>query len=290
MAAALSIITTCKGRLSYLQQTLPGMVAQANAECIVVDYGCPQEAARWVADHFPDVTIVKVDDDPGFNQCRARNLGAAAGSASVFCFVDADIMLDRQFGAWISQNCPEKTFLRAQPVTMDTWGTFACRREDFRRVGGYDEIYEGYGASPEDLYLRLAHAGSVERMFPAALISSLPNSESERTAHYATKNRWWQQRANALYLVAKLDLMKLLRTDLASSQKAAIYAQAKVAIEQARSAGANAATLDVALDDDITRTMSILVQIKRQLRYSIRWENSAPDPDAPPSIVRGIDG
>lgn len=290
MAAALSIITTCRGRLSYLQQTLSGMVAQANSECIVVDYGCPQGTARWVADRFPDVTIVRVDDVPVFSQCRARNLGAAAGSASVLCFVDADIMLDPQFGAWISQHCLEKTFLRAQPLSMDTWGTFACRREDFQRVGGYDEIYEGYGASPEDLYLRLAHAGSVERRFPAALISSLPNSESERTAHYATKNRWWQQRVNALYLVAKLDLMKLLRTDLTGSQKSAIYAQAKVAIEQARSAGANAATLDVALDDDITRTMSILFHLKRQLRYSIRWENSASDPDAPPLVVRNTGG
>jgi glycosyltransferase involved in cell wall biosynthesis len=276
MSPKLSLITTCKGRLHYLRQTLPEMTKQEHVECVVVDYGCPQGTGDWVAEHFPQVKVVRVKDDPGFNQCRARNLGAVAATSSLFCFVDADIRLAPEFASWIGANCAAKTFLRAQPVTMDTWGTFACNREDFWRVGGYDEIYEGYGASPEDLYLRLSNAGTSERGFPATLISSIPNSEAERTAFYATSNRWWQHRINSLYLIAKLDLIKLLEEGLSIEQKKALYAQSRQAIVHAMNSSSNFATLEVSLEDKTTRTMNILIHLDRKLTYSIRWSNPSP--------------
>ncbi len=40
-----SIITTCKGRLEHLKQTLPAMLAQKDSEVIVVDYSCPHGTA-----------------------------------------------------------------------------------------------------------------------------------------------------------------------------------------------------------------------------------------------------
>jgi hypothetical protein len=272
MSQKLSLITTCKGRLHHLRQTLPEMINQEYAECVVVDYGCPQGTGDWVAENFPQVKVVRVNDDPGFNQCRARNLGAIAATSSLFCFVDADIRLAPEFASWIRQNCAAKSFLRAAPVTIETWGTFACRREDFWRVDGYDEIYEGWGASPEDLYLRLVAAGCSEKQFPGSLISSIPHSDAERTAYYENKNRWWQHRINSLYLIAKLDLMKLLGTELPIEQKGKLYAQSKQAIDHARNAGGNLASLEVMLEDATTRTMNILIHLDRKLSYTIRWK------------------
>lgn len=281
MSGSLSLITTCKGRLHHLRKTLPLMVAQASAECVVVDYGCPQGTADWVAANFPQVKIVRINDDPLFNQCRARNLGAIAAETSLFCFVDADIMLAPEFALRIGRECAEKTFLRAWPVTMETWGTFACRREDFWRVGGYDEVYEGWGASPEDLYLRLAAAGCSEKQFPGSLISSIPHSDDRRTAHYANKDRWWQHRINSLYLIAKLDLMKLLGTELPLEQRTALYARANQAIDAARSAAQNQAVLEIDLEDKTTQTMNLIIRLDRKLSYSIRWPNPS-EQSAPP--------
>jgi hypothetical protein len=273
MNANLSLITTCKGRLHHLQRTLPLMAAQANVECIVVDYGCPQGTADWVAENHSLVRVIRVDDDPMFNQCRARNLGAIAARTPVFCFVDADIMLAPDFSSGILRDCRDKTFLRAQPVTIETWGTFACRREDFWRVGGYDEVYEGWGASPEDLFLRLAAAGCTENRFSGKLISSIPHGDGERTAFYGNKNRWWQHRTNSLYLIAKLDVMKLLGTELSLGQRKALYVRANQAIEAARSAAQNGASLEISLADVTTRTMNLLIQLDRTLSYSIHWTN-----------------
>lgn len=288
MTARLSLITTCKGRLAHLRQTLPRMVAQAEAECIVVDYGCPQGAGEWVRENHPGVTVVTVDDDPNFNQCRARNRGALAATTPRLCFVDADILPAEDFTSRILRDWGEKTYLRAQPVTIETWGTFACRREDFWRVGAYDEVFEGWGASPEDLYLRLADAGCIERRFPGDLLTALGHGDDQRTAFYANKDRWWQHRANALYLVAKHDLAKLVGTELSVAQRRSLYAQAGHAIETARAAGGDRATLDVTLEDDTTRAMNLLVLLDRRLTYSIHWPGPAfpgarpdPSPTAP---------
>jgi hypothetical protein len=51
---AVSLITTCKGRLAHLKETLPAFLAQgAGCEVIVVDYDCPEGAATWVNANHP---------------------------------------------------------------------------------------------------------------------------------------------------------------------------------------------------------------------------------------------
>ena len=93
----IALITTCKGRLHHLRETLPLMASQGADEIVVVDYGCPDGAGDWVEREFPGVRVVRVDDDPGFCLPRARNAGARASSARWLAFVDADVKL-----AWCS--------------------------------------------------------------------------------------------------------------------------------------------------------------------------------------------
>ena len=69
----IACVITCKGRLHHLKQTLPLIVAMGTSEVIVVDYGCPDGTGDWVEANFPGVTVVRVDDDPGFSPARSRN-------------------------------------------------------------------------------------------------------------------------------------------------------------------------------------------------------------------------
>ena len=100
----------------------------------------------------------------------------------------------------------------------------------------------------------------------------MPHSDAERTAYYENKDHWWQHRINSLYLIAKLDVMKLLGTELPPEQRKAIYAEAARAIERARNAGSNLASLEVGLDDATTRAMKIVIRLDRKLLYTIRWK------------------
>ena len=70
----IAFVVTCKGRLHHLKETLPLIVKQEPDEIVVVDYGCPDGTAAWVAVNFPRVKIVQFDS-PSFNVSHARNLG-----------------------------------------------------------------------------------------------------------------------------------------------------------------------------------------------------------------------
>src|SRR6185369_6037579 len=94
-------VTTCKGRLHHIQRTLPLIVAQLPKEVVVVDYGCPQSVGDWVETHFPNVTVVRVGDDPGFCLSRARNIGARQTSAPWICFTDADALITSGWTDWM---------------------------------------------------------------------------------------------------------------------------------------------------------------------------------------------
>lgn len=204
---SIAFITTCKGRLHHLKQTLPRFVSCAPDEIVVVDYGCPDGSAAWVEENFPDVQVVRVTDDPYFCLSRARNKGAAIVGSEWLCFIDADMLVDSEWVAWMRESLQDGCFYRVEEIEGDrdrnAWGTCICPRSAFQAVGGYDEIMRGWGGEDDDLYLRLRSFGLVEREFPAKFASGIPHGDEERTAFHENKNRFVQQDVNRCYMEIK---------------------------------------------------------------------------------------
>jgi hypothetical protein len=175
-----SFVTSCKGRLHHLQQTLTTFLAQSNAEVVVVDYGCPQGTAAWVRAHHPSVVVVEVKDDSGFSLARARNFGAAQARGRYLCFVDADMRLVGDLGTWVAANAGESAFCIAQPHKKSAMGTCVVPAQAFARIGGYDEAFRGWGGEDADLYDRLRCPGRPERGYPSALVESIHHGDEER--------------------------------------------------------------------------------------------------------------
>lgn len=202
-----AFVTTCKGRLHHLQQTLPRFVAEQPDELIVVDYGCPQGAAAWVKEHFPDVKVVCVDDDPGFSLSRARNLGAAEVTADWICFVDADTVVAPGWVRWMRNALQQGRFFRVAQASAarqpELWGTFIVERDVFGRCGGYDELLRGWGGEDGDLYRRLHCSGLSEADFPCDFVSTIAHGDNERLTYSQFPDRARQLSANVLYLSAK---------------------------------------------------------------------------------------
>jgi len=213
-----AFVTTCKGRLHHIQQTLPLMVAESPAEIVVVDYGCPQGAGDWVASNYPEVTVVRVDDDPGFCLPRARNLGAQKTSASWLCFIDADVKVTPGWTQWMAENLDPRCFYRAGMVNgeriKDTWGTVLCSRKAFADVGGYDEAFGGWGGEDDDLYERLKMFGYRELTYPAHFVDAIHHDDVERTLFHDIKDKELQFFVNRFYAEAKLDLLKIIGREL----------------------------------------------------------------------------
>ena len=211
MPRSVAFVTVSKGRLHHLRHTLPLLAAQAPDELVVVDYGCPDRTADWVLAHVPSARALCVEDDPGFCLPRARNLGAAATQAEWLCFIDADVGVQPGFVDWLRAAAHPACFFRAARVNgerdLETWGTFACSRRDFERLGGYDETFRGWGGEDADLYRRLAFSGRSEASYPAHFVAPIRHADDERTRFHAVKSRELQALINETYSAMKYQLM-----------------------------------------------------------------------------------
>ncbi len=206
---AFCYITTCKGRLAHLQQSLPRIAKQLGVACLVVDYSCPDLAADWVTSHVPDVKVVRVEGEPGFNVSRARNLGAQATDAEWLGFFDADTLLDENFAALVVPNLRPGYFYCSNALTRQTCGAVICRRDDFFAIGKYDENFDGWGGEDNDLITRLMLSGRQRGYFPASLLGEISHSDELRTRFHQIKDVRLQLLINTLYWRAKTDMMRL---------------------------------------------------------------------------------
>jgi predicted glycosyltransferase involved in capsule biosynthesis len=178
--ALISAITTCKGRLAHLKQSLPALMA-TGMEVIVVDYDCPDHAGEWVTATWPQARVVSVSDRPRFNLSAARNLGAAVASHEWLVFLDADVIVAPSFMTVVEPLLRGGVFLIPEPRPPDLWGAIAVARRHFDAVGGYDEVFEGWGVEDVDFIERLLIGGLQQAPFPGELLRAIEHGETERT-------------------------------------------------------------------------------------------------------------
>ncbi len=203
----ITCITTCKGRLSHLRQSLPRMIQSGFEKVIVVDYGCPDGAASWVRDNYPQVTVCRADDDTSFHAARARNLGAAFAETEWLFFFDADTLVQPGLADWCRQlqniaiYRPGK--LEDGSRDKETWGSFICTNSAFRHVEGYDEVFRGWGGEDTDIYEKLRSAGLIELTFPAKFLRPIRHNHEERTRFYDLKDKNLSHAIHWLYMTAK---------------------------------------------------------------------------------------
>jgi glycosyltransferase involved in cell wall biosynthesis len=206
----LSIITTCKGRLDHLKQTLPSWMSLRDCECVVVDYDCPQGTSDWVRKTYPTAKVVQVADRPSFNLAKVHNLGAGSASAPWFLFIDADMGTNSSdLIEVVRPLLSPGHFFVPSPRPPEAWGTVIVSREDFKRLEGYDEVFEGWGGEDDDFTWRLSKLGSRLATFSGTLLRPLPHADAVRTQYHEIRDRDLNQAINALYITAKRDLIRL---------------------------------------------------------------------------------
>jgi len=294
MTAVLSLITTCKGRLDHLKQSLPRMAAQPGTETVVVDYDCPDGTGDWVAQDFPQVRLVRVKGVEGFNASHARNIGARAATAPWLGFFDADILLAERFSTSVLPALRDGSYYRASPVTLQTWGSIICHRDDFFRINGYDEVYSGWGGEDDDLLAMLALHRITGYGYPAALLDEVDHGDERRTRFAAVKSRWLQSRINQIYLRAKLDLIRLHGNPPTKQESRLIFAEIERTVLQADAAGNADCAINLGLPDQTLGSpphdgMIELNNLSRSLTYKLSFRGTRPSPGVPQINLPMID-
>ncbi|MES3001286.1 MAG: glycosyltransferase family A protein [Pseudomonadota bacterium] len=221
--AQLCFITTCRGRLEHLKQSLPTFVNQPGTSCVVVDYDCPQDTAGWVAANHPQVYVVRETNRPNFEMGRSRNLGAGATRAQWLCFVDADTLLEPGFAAAVLPLLERGHYLRPFPRETEATGFCICHRDDFVRIEGYDSALQNYGMDDMDFYHRLGEEGVKSSSFPGELIRMIAHDHETRMANFTLKDRRLSIAINQTYCAAKWDLMRMRRANMPLAARLDLY-------------------------------------------------------------------
>jgi glycosyltransferase involved in cell wall biosynthesis len=175
-------------------------------EIILVDYACPQKSGAWVSGYMSGVRVISVPDGDPFNLSRARNIGAEAATGDWLMFLDADIAAQPGLPDYLRQRASPGLYFRTPQDSngqATAWGSFATSSSSFRRAGGYDEVYRGWGCEDADLYYKLEITGCREAELPARFLSELSNSDTERVLYNPVQQKAIQQALNLMYLQAK---------------------------------------------------------------------------------------
>lgn len=269
---ALTVVLTCKGRLHHLRQSLPRLTAHPGLRCIVVDYACPDRAGDWVRMHHPGVVVVQATEAGAFQIARARNLGAQAADTPWIGFLDADTLVGAGFLHEVCSAMRPGRYLVADPCPHELAGLLLCLRDDFVRLGGYDEVFEGWGSEDRDLAARLTRLGRTRAGLPSQGITVITHGDDERTRYHVIGDRFLSLRINGMYFQIKNDLAQLARViDLPPEVRRALYQRVRNRVLAQPDA---TAWLDVTLPGGGDFTQPPGWRLARTIRYS--FEPTAP--------------
>ena len=197
---AASIITTCKGRLVHLKQSLGPMLSQQcdfPYEVLVVDYGDPDRAFTWCATtpHRRLRCVRVLDDARWFNASRARNCGAACARGTILAFVDADVLVAPNWLAQVARPLMEDDYVLNTCTVRACAGILAVATNVFHAARGFDEAMLGWGAEDRDFRNRCLAQG-LGTTFPGELLSILRHSDELCVRFYWQKDKRQSRRQN----------------------------------------------------------------------------------------------
>jgi glycosyltransferase involved in cell wall biosynthesis len=215
--ATVTFITTCKNRLDHLKISLPKMIEQPNARVVVVNYGCLQGTSQWVKSNYPQVALLEVNDDSGWNASRARNLGAELAESEWLFFIDADVVLNNDIVSWFNNQHADASLYLPAPRKTNSFGTCIIMTDTFRRLGGYDEAFSGWGGEDTELYERVSFENLKISEYPSKFFDVIEHGDESRALgdqYNQVRTMESALRVELLYRTIKRDLKRFSSKDL----------------------------------------------------------------------------
>jgi len=191
---AISFCTTCMGRRTHLEQTLPAnldAIAQhaGRVELVLLDYGSRDGLGPWVRERFAAelasglLRYARTDEPTAFHPAHAKNVAFRLARGDVVFNLDADnfvgddtcVRLDALFA-----EAPRR--FAVSPIQPDVGGRLGFRKSDFEALGGWDERYQGWSLADFDLCERAREGLGLEQVdFTSG--SALRHDDAERVRH-----------------------------------------------------------------------------------------------------------
>ena len=198
----ISYCTTTMGRLHHLWLTLSSNLQHnqySDVEFVVLDYGSQDGVAEWVQQAFPDelksgrLQFYRLPWPSKFHAAHAKNCAHRLAHGDIVANVDADTFVLPEYGHALREHLDRsmRNYVRLVPPDRSQFslcGRVALRREEFIRLGGYNENLQGYGFEDTNLLERAQRLGLRTIGLSSAYAACLEHSDAERTINYANKS------------------------------------------------------------------------------------------------------
>lgn len=184
----ISIVTACMNRNNNLSIALRTWINCGDVnEIVIVDWSSKEfvkDTLKKLNIFDERIKIIRKNDEPAWNLCKAYNLGFSNVSYSKLLKLDADVCLASDFfvnhpfndnvyysGSWkTAKNDSEKRLN----------GSFYTKTANVIKIGGYNEVIDTYGWDDSDLYQRLIKLAS-QKDFDTKFINHIEQTEESRT-------------------------------------------------------------------------------------------------------------
>lgn len=215
-----SFCTTCKGRVHHLKETLPKNLAATkdnpNVEFVLLDYDSRDGMEAWVKENFQSeitsgrLRYAKLAPAEHFKMAHAKNMVHRIATGDILCNLDADNVIGKGYAEWlagvfrkhpssivsqhaftpmvaVAKRIDHKFLHRDRPKIG---GRIAVMRDDFYRLGGYDEKYSGWSPDDMDFTFRGRELGLKRVDTPVALLGEvIDHSNEERLSELSPEDQ-----------------------------------------------------------------------------------------------------
>lgn len=198
---SVSLITACKNRNKCLQAVLPSWLQHKEiSEIIIIDWSS-KDSLEHLTTLDQRIKVVRVDNEEYYIPSQANNLGISVASGDSILRIDTDYFLNPYYNFFESYKIDNNSFVSGEPENyadrennpyyQHLFGLLYITKENFNKIGGYDENI-GFYYSHEDgnIFKRLVAAGLNQiKLKNNHSVIHIPHSDEMRCEHFAGKEQ-----------------------------------------------------------------------------------------------------
>lgn len=194
-AGHVSIVCAIMNREDMLRTSLFSWLKfKEIGEIIIVDWSSKKDLS-WVLDIDERVKYIRVEGEDYFNISQAYNLGADHVTKDYILKMDVDYLLNPYYnffdtnpvmkGCFYAGNSSDQQIGWDNPIFSYLNGILYTKTEDFKKIEGYNENFQGYGYDDDEIYENLQKIG-LDRLDISYdySVMHVPHPSNFRTSNY----------------------------------------------------------------------------------------------------------
>jgi GT2 family glycosyltransferase/predicted DNA-binding protein len=205
---SISVISACGNRGKALAVSVSSWIQFDEIDEIIITDWNSVEPVAHLTELDPRIKVITVLNERYFNQPQPLNLAASLVKNDYILKLDSDTVMNPYFNFFDHHKIDDKSFLtgtdtswnfyddaaRANPNNYQNyiylkalWGTVYITRENYFKVGGYNENMDYYAAWEDtEFYERLLRLGlkHVDIKFHLKTLFSLPHEAKKRVENF----------------------------------------------------------------------------------------------------------